>query len=159
MAAFDPWGTFAQSFDFRERSQVPHDHTAHRALRQDMSRALLAMLSLVATTSCDNVDPFCCGFSVADQGGSKQSLVQGGLVIESYVVTGVLDAPNLTVFEVRPYGARECSYRVATPPDSLSAAMSLRQLDQVQAGLSARVQTGEFQAFNDRSCRSEAASS
>ena len=80
-------------------------------------------------------------------------------MIESYIVTGVLDAPNLTVFELRPYDASECSYRVATPPGRLSAAMPLRQLDQVQAGLSARVQSGEFQAINSRSCRSEAANS
>lgn len=124
-----------------------------------MRRISFAMLSLVAITSCDDAHPFCCGYSVADQGGSKQSLIQGGFVIESYVVTGVLDAPNLTVFELRPYDASECSYRVATPPDRLSAAMSLRQLDQVQAGLSARVQSGEFQAINSRSCRSAAANS
>lgn len=117
----------------------------------------LACLAAVAVfvNSCSDTQEFCCGYSVKDQGGSKHSLMRSGLVVESYIVTGVLPASNLTVFELRPYGAENCRYRIAAPPRQLSSAMPLTRLDEVRAGLSDAVQSDAFQPLSSRSCASE----
>jgi hypothetical protein len=114
----------------------------------------LVILMLALSSSCSSEETFCCGYSVQDQGGSKHSLMRSGLVVESYIVTGVLNAPNLTVFELHPYDANECSYRVATPPDRLSQAMKLGELDKVRSGLIAAVKGHDFEPINSHSCMS-----
>lgn len=103
-------------------------------------------------SACSNTEEFCCGYSVLDQGGSKRSLMRSGLVVESYIVTGVFTAQNVTVFELRPYGADECRYRVATPPEKLSPAMPLSRLDDHRFGLASAVKGGSFIPQSSRSC-------
>lgn len=96
-------------------------------------------LALLALTSCAQTDAFCCGYSLDYQGGSKVSLIQAGLVVESYTVTGVLDEAHLTVFEVRPYAAAECRYRLATPSDRLSRPLTINELNEAHPELATAV--------------------
>jgi hypothetical protein len=122
------------------------------AHQSPMHRRLLAVLVLLLTGSCSDREAFCCGYSIEHQGGSKVSLLHDGLVVESYIVTGVFEDASLTVFELRPYNARECSYRVATPPDRLSPPMLLGQLDRVRPGLTAAIRGDSSGPLNSRSC-------
>ena len=109
-------------------------------------------LALLALTACAEDDAFCCGYSLDYQGGSKVSLIQEGLVVESYTVTGVLDQVHLTVFEVRPYGAVECRYRVATPPDRLSRPLTINELNETHPELATPIRGSSFRALSSSSC-------
>lgn len=119
-----------------------------------MQRHILTALVFLLTSSCSEREAFCCGYSVEYQGGSKISLLHSGLVVESYIVTGVVEQPSLTVFELHPYDTSECRYRVATLPDRLSPPLLLVQLDQVRPGLTAAVSGNRSAPLNSRSCLS-----
>ena len=109
-------------------------------------------LVLLALTSCAQSDAFCCGYSLDYQGGSKVSLIHAGLVVESYTVTGVLHQGHLTAFEVRPYGAVECRYRVATLPDRLSRPLTINELNETHSGLATSIRGRSFRALSSLSC-------
>jgi hypothetical protein len=122
-----------------------------------LGRTVVALVALLAA-SCSDTETYCCGYSVEYQGGSKVSLIHSGLVLESYTVTGAARTPTATVFEVRPYGASECQYRVATAPDRLSPALPLNRIDEAGPGLAASVQSEAFQPFSSRSCQPKGSS-
>ena len=154
MTAFHPFRTFVVVDFSRQAHKFLMTRKRCRWDRMGMRLIPFTLLVLISTASCRDITTFCCGYSVLDQGGSKRSLMHRGEIIESYIVTGVLAASDLTIFELRPYDSVECRYRVAMQPDRLSAAVPLVQLDSVQAGLSQAVQGGGFRPLSSRSCLS-----